>query len=410
MKIQKINIKNFKGIANFEGEVKGGNVYLIGGNATGKTSFIDAVWCGVTGKNIPAEPTTDGAKKGLIEIDLGDFIARTKFTKGKPIRFELENKSFNKESEKFIKSPRSFLESKIGMINFNIDDFFAKSPAEQVKYFAKIMGVDFSDIDSEIEENVESRKFDKRRLKVLKETSDYFDPKDAKKELIVISKLSEELIKINDKEVEFKRIEQGIQNRENKISEINDKILELQNELIGLNHQVNGGKDWLKNAENIPDLERAVAISEEMKNAETINDTIRTAKILQATDAEITNLESYITKNTENIDKLREDKAARISEKINVHNLEYSIKDECFLYDGLPFEKNQINTAAQLIAGMKIASTMLKDLKILRVDASLIDKSNFDEVLEWADAENIGLFIELVNRESTKLEIHLDVD
>jgi hypothetical protein len=57
---------------------------------------------------------------------------------------------------------------------------------------------------------------------------------------------------------------------------------------------------------------------------------------------------------------------------------------------------------------MKIGSTLLNELKILKIDASLIDKVQFDKVLEWADNEGIELFVELVDREAAKLSIIVD--
>ena len=75
-------------------------------------------------------------------------------------------------------------------------------------------------------------------------------------------------------------------------------------------------------------------------------------------------LEKAIEEQNAEVDKLKEAKSKRISDKINVEGLTYNVAGECFLWEGLPFDSNQINTAAQLIAGMKIASMMLKDLKI----------------------------------------------
>ncbi len=76
--------KNFKGIESYTGEVNGKNIYLIGPNAANKTSFIDAIWAGLEGpKYMPSEPITKGKPSGLIEIDLGEFIARTKLKQGK---------------------------------------------------------------------------------------------------------------------------------------------------------------------------------------------------------------------------------------------------------------------------------------------------------------------------------------
>ncbi len=143
----------------------------------------------------------------------------------------------------------------------------------------------------------------------------------------------------------------------------------------------------------------------ELESSSTINETIRKAKETQTAENEANKLKKAVDKATEEIDELKAKKAKRISDKINIEGLEYSLKDERFLWNGLPFDEKQINTASQLISGMKIGATMLNELKILKVDASLIDKENFDKVLEWADDEGIELFVELVDREAAKLEV-----
>lgn len=405
MKIQSINIKNFKGIRSYEGDVSGKHVYLVGGNEAGKTSFIDAVWLGLSGKNCPPEPITDGGSKGLIEIDLGDFIARTKFKKGRPMTFELENKTYEDESERFIKAPRSFMEKKIGILDFDINEFFNKTDSEQVKYFAKIMGEDFSDIDSVIEEIMESRKFDKKKLAEHETKNDYFNDEDANREPINVVELSKKIEAENNKKKQYELVELGISDRESDIESINKKIEELKKEAEMLSGQVEDGKKWLEDPENKPDETKLAEMREDLENSAKINETIRKAKESQTAENEAKKLRKAIEEATDEIEQLKAKKAKRISDKINIKGLEYSTKEERFLWNGLPFDPKQINTASQLISGMKIGSTMLKDLKILKVDASLIDKVNFDEVLAWADDNGIELFVELVDREATKLEI-----
>lgn len=409
MKIQSITIRNFKGIESYQGEIGGKNVYLIGGNAQGKTSFIDAVWCGITGKNIPPEPTTDGAKKGLIEIDLGDFIARTKFSKGKPTRFELENKSFENEADKFVKAPRSFLESKVGVLNFDVNDFFNKTDSEQVKYFAKIMNIDFSHIDADIEELTESRKFDKKKLAELRMKDNYYNKEDAEKELIDLVELSKKITFEKEKKHTYEGVQVKLNEIKSKRGEILAKIEELKKELELVDSKIPDGEEWLSDQDNKPlSEEQFDFLNKQLETAAETNDKIKEAQYLKAVEVEIDVFEKAIETANEDIEKKKVEKAKLISENINIKALEYDVKGERFLYNGLPFDKNQINTAAQLIAGMKIGSMMLKDLKILKVDASLIDKENFDKVLQWSEENDIELFVELVDREATKLEIVLD--
>ena len=411
MKIESINIKNFKSIEAFKGDARGKNIYLIGGNGTGKSSFIQAVWLGVTGKNLPPKPVTSGAKKGLIEIDLGDYIARTKFTNGKPVVFEVENKLATTETDKFVKAPRSFMEDKIGILNFNIDEFFSKSNNEQLKYFSKIMGADFSDLDTEILENEDSRKFDKKELKTLEATLDYYDKEDLNKEEVNVVELSKKIASEREKDNNYSKVQNGVNERGVDVLDIKNKIADLQGELMIKEREILDGNAWIKDPINTPlDIIAFKSLEDSLDNVSEINKKVALAKVAKKQEEAIEILEKNIEDNNKNIEDLRAKKSKRISELISVDGLSYDTEEERFLYNGLPFDKNQINTAAQLIAGMKIGASTLKDLKILKVDASLIDKNNFEEVLTWAQKEDIELFIELVDREATKLEIVLDAD
>ncbi|MCK4500609.1 hypothetical protein KAU11_08925 [Candidatus Babeliales bacterium] len=419
MKIESIKIHNFKAIKSYSGKIGGKNVYLIGGNGKGKTSFIDAVFKGLSPKNMPKVPITDNGKKGLIEVDLGDFIARTKFKKGRPVEFELENKNFETEADKFMKSPRSYMERRIGILDFDINDFLALSDTKQVEYVAKHLAVDFADIDIEIEENMESRKFDKKKLIELRLKSNYYNEEDAAKELVDIVAISKEIEAETVKSAGVTRVQEGIDTRLKRIKEIDAEIEALERErdggqeengvdVAGLIKETADGDDWLSDPENALMSDETLAEKIQSRdNSTAINKNIQEAKDAKAVGSEIEEIEKMIAEATENIEEQKELKASRISEVISMDELTYSVADECFLYQGRPFDKSQTNTAAQLIIGMKIASMLLKDLKILRVDASLIDKTEFNKVLAWAEENGIELFVELVDREATQLRIEV---
>ena len=409
MKIESIKIRNFKAIENADVESKGKNVYLVGGNAVGKTSFIEAVWYGITGKQKIPEITHDGAKKGLIEIDLGDFIARTKLKNGRRSEFEIENKTYNSEAEKFIKAPRSFMESKIGMINFDVNEFFSKSSLEQVRYFSKMMNVDFSNIDADIEEAVESRKFDKKRLSELKSKADYYDEKLADRNFLSVKALSVSIENNEKKKSRFGEVLDGIASREKYIEVCENEIRELRETISRHEADIVAGKEWTGKDENKPlSDEEEADLRKNRDEAELINENIRKAKECKEVDEAVEKIEASIEETNDYIDKKRAEKAKAISDAITVEGLSYHPGKECFMYEGRPFDRNQTNTASQLIIGMKIANMFLKELKILKVDASLIDKKEWEKVEEWARKEDINLFVELVDREATQLKISVD--
>lgn len=401
MNIESINVKNFKLLDSVNETIGGKNVYLIGGNKVGKTSFLDAVWCGLTGKNLPPEPIKKGNKKGLIEIDLGDFVARTKFTRGKPARFELENKTYENEKDRFISSPRSYMESRLGMLNFDVNDFLSKSESEKLKYLAKAMDVDFSDLDADIEELMETRKFDKKKLAEIKTEIDYYDEDVAKKELVNVVDISKKISKAKDKKLEYDRILDGVEERRGKIAMLKAEIEKLEKEVVD-------GEAWLEEDDHKPLTETALKdLEETLENSTKINKEIEEARKCARADEEAEQYEEAIEESTREIEEKREEKARRISENIKVPGLTYDPNKEVLLYEGLPFDSKQLNTASLIIAGLKIAATMLKDLKIVKFDGSLIDKNNFEDILAWSSKENIGLFVEIVDREATKLSINV---
>ena len=402
MQTKEINIRNFKGIEDLQKEINGKSVYLVGKNGSGKTSFIDAVWCGLTGKNLPETPIHNNKKKGLIEIDLGDCIARTKFVKDKPARFELERKEFDKEADKFIKSPRGYLEKKIGLLNFDIEEFFAKSNAEQVKYFAKIVGVDFSDLDGDIEELTDTRKFDKKKLAEYENKNAWYKKEDLEREFINVVELSQKINKAKELAANQKRVLEALETKQKEASELAEKLVEKKAEVAKCISWLDSAKDKITTADAIEKMDA------ELQNSDDLNNSKREATEAKEAEKEVDNYKAMIEQATSDIDKKRKEKAKRISKNIKVDGLTYDVNGERFLYDGLPFDNKQINTASQLIAGMKIASTMLKELRILRVDGSLIDKSNMHEVEAWANENDIQLFVEVVDRDGGEFSVNIN--
>ncbi|AGO47974.1 hypothetical protein Phi12:1_gp8 [Cellulophaga phage phi12:1] len=415
MKIQKINIKNFKMIDSFEAEVHGKSMYLIAGNEEGKTSILDAIWGGLGGaRSMPPKPLKDGARQGLIELDLGDIIARTIIKKGKKVELQLENKNYSDEANRFISSPRAYLDNLIGVIDFNINDFFALTPQKKMEYLGKVLSQDFSVFDADIKEAEESRAFDKKRLLELNANFDYYDAKLLDKkpvDLIEVTNLINDEVR---KSETVKRIEDGIGERVAMIAEIDRDIFDIKAKIERLEKsrevkekEIEDAKAWLLVPKNIPDLIGLEKLREDQLNSDKLNKEIAEAKKMSLIDLEIKELEKSITEQNEYIKETRLKKATAISSAIEPIGLTFDEASNKLTYKGHPFDAMQINTASQLILGMKMASTLLKDLKIVRVDATLIDNKNFAKVLEWSKEQDIEMFIELVDRDGAELQVKL---
>jgi hypothetical protein len=413
--IKRIKIQNFKGLKSYEGEVLGNDVYLTGRNASGKTSFIDAVWLALTGKNVPPKPVTTGAKKGLIEVELSDgYIVRTKLAVGKtPIQFEIENLNAVDEKDKFVKAPRTWLNERIGVIDFDVNDFFKMSDAKQVEYFCKITGVDVCEQNQQIEELTDSRKFDKKKLVEFQTLTGFFNSEDAEKELVDVVALAKEIAVLTEaeriKSASWQQVTDGIATREITVKTLKSEIEAKLLQVATIEAEVKDGYTWLDDEKNKPIPNVSLQEKETaFVNSESINKRINEAKAFKQADEAIEKLQNSIQEASEGIEAQKDAKALIISEKIVIEGLSYDVENECFLFNGLPFDKTQINTASQLIAGLKIGASLLNEVKILKIDASLIDKENFEKVQKWSGAEGIELFVELVDREAGALKIEIE--
>lgn len=405
MHVESVNIKNFKGIESLEIELKGRNCFVMGPNGAGKTSFLDAIWCAVTGKGWPEEPVTKGKSKGLIEVDLGEHIARLKFSKGKDPVFELEAKEAD-DKTKLVKSPRTVLNEKLKVINFDVNEFLGKTGAEQVKYLCKVIGLDFTEINGQLEEALEIRKLDTKKLQALKATADFYDKALADKDLIDVVALSGQIADAAKKWETYNKGKLALTVKQERIDEVKRQIEALNNELVTCENSKEQIEVWLRADANKP-LEDSDynAMKLQLQTANQVNAGIEEAKNLRKIELEVQGLETTVEASNNAVDDLRREKAKSLKAALNVESLEYDVENEHFTWKGLPFDKNQINTADQIIAGLKIGATLLGELRILKFDGSLIDKKNFALIKEFAERENIELFVEIVDRENEVLQI-----
>ena len=134
-KVLKVKVSNFKNIKDLEVTLEGKSVFIIGDNALGKTSLIQAIFSTLSNKKAPKQPIMKGAEEASVMIIIGND--------GKEYKIE---KTFAGEKETLqITSPDGFktskvgnLETLIGDINFDILKFVDLSNSvpgrrEQVK-------------------------------------------------------------------------------------------------------------------------------------------------------------------------------------------------------------------------------------------------------------------------------------
>jgi len=406
-KIESIKIRNFKGLSKVEQSLNGSNVFVVGGNGKGKTSFIDAVWNTLTGKNIPTEPIKKGENESTIEVELSEYIAILEFKRNAKDQIKTTFKLISKNDGEVVAQPRTVLNQLVGIIDFNPNHFFELSANKQVEYFCQLTGIDFSEIDRKIAMLYEERTYRNKELNRLKgDANVWFDEEIANSEPVNINDLFEKKIAEMKRRDNFVHVSSGIDQRRSKIAELKKEIEFLNQQVAENEKQIIDGESWLSDEKNIPISDQDFQLLEsKIASAENDNKTINEHKAARDNSEKLKKAENDVRDIEKEMSELKEMKRNQLSESIDIPNL--SFDGERFLFGGLPFENTQINTANQLIAGLRIGLKMLKDVRILKFDGSLIDDNNMKEIQDWSTKNNVQLFIEQVDRSGGKLEIHV---
>jgi len=405
MKVQSLEIVNFKGISNLEVSPNGKNVYAIAANGKGKTSFLDAVFKVLTGKNLPSKMVKDGEKRGSINIDLGNLNVGASISAKDDGKLKLTVSSPDGE---VFGSPRTMLDSVVGIIDFDIAGFMALTPRKQAEQLKKILGIDTTDLDKQYATVFEERAESNKNLKWLENNSKPYNPTATVE--IDVTQLENRRITVARANASREgnvateaRLGREIEEGEAELVRLRARIEELD---ALLTRKVNERADldaWLEENPATPDEDIVAEITKAREHNAAVANTTRELAHREDVKKEQKNNERLVARLAE----IEEQKAERIAAvAMPVPGLTFT--EDGLLLDGLPFEDNQINTARKIISGLQLCSALHKQVHIARFDGSLLDNASLAEVEEWAAKAGIQLFIELVARdgnEGLKIEI-----
>lgn len=398
MKVQQIEIINFKGITELSVSPKGRNVYAIGGNGQGKTTFIDAVFKTLTGKDLPAKPTKAGEKRGSINLDLDGINVGASFD-AKKEKMSLVVSS--PEGDKY-DAPRTMLNELVGIIDFDVAEFMALSPAKKVEQLKRILGIDTTDLDKEYKKAFEARAESNRELKYLEAHTKPYNP--LATELIDVTQLEARrmaLVTTNlgraNQEKREAQLAREIEEGTARLARLRAEADELDARLTVMANEHMDVEAWLDDNPAASEEGIVAEIAAAREHNVAVANTTRELAHREDVKREQKKNEGLVAQ----LERIQADKEERIATvPMPVPGLSFT-EDGLFL-DGLPFESNQINTARQIIAGLQLCGALHKSVKIARFDGTLLDNVSLKEVEDWAATQDIQLFIELVARDGTE--------
>lgn len=417
MKIQKIEVRNYKSISEQEMDLNGCSAIITAGNDKGKTSLSRGIIDRFQGEK-PDLIVKVGESKGINIMKLTD---------GSIIEWSFTEKT---ESFKFITKDGFIV--KTGVLKaigekyfgqkFDIDQFLNSQPKQQIKELQKLVGIDFTEIENKYHTAYDIRKYANR---IFQEISSKEIKEPEKIERPAIDEIKKELNDIKIKNSELK--EQWIIDNEKHIKDIQ----EFNSQQIKRRENIQGLEECLIKINEILldpfitmfDFEQAKKyISElpkpeeqkEIKNLSEPNYLSESDLQKKLDDAyekmrEFDNYQNKLNdyykfiedykeakKNALDADEKVKEIEKKKQELIKSANLpeEFKINDDGILYNGYPLNNNQISTSSKYIAALKLGSLVLGEIKTLHFEASSLDKNSLKEVQEWAEKNDLQLLIE----------------
>lgn len=403
MKIETITINGFKKLQQFAIDPAGKSVEIKGRNGQGKSSIIDAIWCTLTGKDVPGVPINRDSVTAKIVVGLDDgHTARLSFNSkgGKSLVVE------GPDGEP-VKAPATFLENLIGKISFDPFEFVSQPPAKQRAFLQQLLGLNFADEDSRKAYALEQKRdIERDSISIEREAEALIDAKNTDRvdvaDLVAKQNERAEIIgKGRDAAGSVERLE-----REEAAAREN--VERIQAHIANLNAQLGDATQVVRDiAEKIPtakmELERLREVvaampdnSEAIRNAGEINrQADRWAKRLELVEKSkgIKGELDAIKAKIEGIDKERQDKI--MNAKFPVPGLSFSV--DGVLFNGLPFDSGNQCQSDILRVGVAIAVAQNPTARIVRIkDGSLLDSKAKAELLAMLDENGFQAFIETV--------------
>jgi len=410
MKIYEIQSDNFKKLSvNLLMDGKG--VTITGKNGVGKSTFIDAIFTTLTGKEIPDAPIQKGkaSAKNTVKIkdDEGNIIVVERSFSSEKNILTVKTSAGAKYS-----SPQKFLNDTIGNISFDPFEFINQEPRHQKKFIMDLCNLDFTNLEAKKKDLlIQKDSIDKNIITLENELfsdihpdlSEYQLIKDTTEPLKKVQLAGQIQQVVNNLNNEIRTKNEFINNAGSRIYDIDEQIKKLTGEKENLDIKRNSAAvDRDKfieelSAIEIPDVSN---IEKELQDIEDFNKKVQERIAFQNKENKLEYEKTSLQEVNDSIKKLEQNRIDMIkSVKMPVQNLEFT--DDGLLFEGLPLDVNQISKAKLIEIGLKISMALNPKLRIMRIkDGSLFDSEMLAIVRNACKDNDYQLFLEKVTDDS----------
>lgn len=407
-KVKKITVSNLKAISNLSADFNGCTAIITGGNNKGKSSFL---------KSLP-ERLKQVKPDAILKNGETEGFAEWELTTGEKFIWQFDKKT--KAGEKLIFITKDNIKTSLTRDiadkyfpkGFDIDRFLNEGPKAQREMLQKIIGIDFSELDTRYKQAYDNRTFANKKVESEKSKLVDIDETLPEKETDYID-LQKELAGIDAHNEKYNYVVKGIEDKKNavtinerEISRLESLIEEHKSNIKSLNEDVKKGNLWLEADENKPKTqEEADAIDTKIldiigENAKIVKN--NHAKLIKAEYDKSVEEAKKADDLVKSIEKEKTDliKGAKLPEG-------FDFSDDGITYNGYTFSKEDLSSSSIYIAALKLASLNIGEVKTLHFDASYLDKNSLQEIEEWAKENDLQLLIERPDFDGGEIEYHL---
>lgn len=397
LRILSLEIENFKRIKAARIRPDPTLCVISGRNAQGKSSVLDAIWAALGGKKAcPDVPVRKGKGRAIVTLDLGGLVVSRVWNYGGESGYLQVT---NSRGER-VSSPQAVLDSLIGRIAFDPLAFVQQKPAEQAQVLRTLMGLDLSDLDRQRKTVYDERTDVNRSVKQLEGQLAGIPEVDAPEaELSIADLMAEE-------ETARKAREENDQTRQRLADDIAgyleaaERVEQLRAELAEAIEDLDRQSDALEESTTLisqldpePDLN---AIRSRLSEVDQVNARVRARRERAAIVEDLQANREHSAKLTGEIESLDAEASARLAEasaRLPIPGL--SLEGDTVTLDGIPLE--QASSAQQLRTGLAIGGALHPRLAVARIrDGSLLDADSMQLVHEWAESNDMQVFVERV--------------
>lgn len=401
LRVQSISINGFKALASFELQPNGKSVAISGHNGAGKSSVIDAIWTALTGKEVPGVPVRVGSDRATIKIDLAEYVVEWQATT-KGTKLTVTNAGGG-----VMPQPRTFLDKVVGDISFDPIAFVDAQPAKQLAALKKILGLDFSDLDTAKRAALDAKNSAEADRKAIErqaaELADAVETERADAAAIIAHQRSrdEAAADARGAEDDARRAAEAsdqaarhlaaAQETAKRAAEAVTRAEDTANRYAtAATSAANEAADCRAKADAIPDRSAELAtVDKTNAAAEKWERKCRLASTLRAAAVAETNA-------ADRVKAVDAERAQRMTAaKLPVDGL--AMTEDGITFRGLPFDRGNQCVSDIMRVGVAVAVALKPGVRIVRLkDGSLLDPKSRAEVLAMLQAQGFQAFIEEV--------------